>query len=587
MSTGSAAIPTTHTRIADFGVSIRRRTAVGIVFAVLAAKLAFLVVLALNSAFVMDEYAMAVHGLFSIDHLYKEIWPAKTVLYAPIFRIPHLLAEGAAEIMLVARAQMSAVAVGALALLYLVARQIGRSRLEALLIVVVVLTFRSHIEWAFMVRPEPVALLYGLAALWLVTRRRGGLGLCLVAGLISGVAFLTLQKAAYLNLALGLALVGDGIARRVFRDAIASGAALLLGWGVVVGAYYLFFMALGADFTRTLDYTLAGPALQNALIGHEAYEGGLRRYLVQTVMRDAPLYLLCAAGLVMSGSRLLKMDRSERRAWIFTLVISILISFHRAPWPYNFVLAVPFLALWSVVPFQAVPATRIRARRVMIRVTIALVGVSFLYNVHYLSHDNALQSQAARRAESLLRPGDRYSDGVGMLVNRTQAGSRLPGQVFSWDRPTILSIRGMTEQGDMKYFERIFDGAPKVWIQTYRSDKLEEFLAPFMERAYVPIFPNVLIAGIELRPGVETEFQNWWPGRYRLYRADGTSAAGELTLDGRRMEGSFRVVKGRHNVLLMNGDAPLYLLPADIEGVPFNMTTARARQKLFDRVYTY
>ena len=125
-----------------------------------------------------------------------------------------------------------------------------------------------------MVRPEPVALFYGLAALWLVTRRQSGLGLCLLAGLISGVAFLTLQKAAYLNLALGLALVGDGLARRAFRDAIAAGAALVLGWGIVVGAYYLFFTALGAEFTRTVDYTLAGPALQNALAGPRTTRAG-------------------------------------------------------------------------------------------------------------------------------------------------------------------------------------------------------------------------------------------------------------------------------------------------------------------------
>ncbi len=41
--------------------------------AFLATNLAFSVVLAFNSAFVMDEYWMVVHGLFNIDHLYKEI----------------------------------------------------------------------------------------------------------------------------------------------------------------------------------------------------------------------------------------------------------------------------------------------------------------------------------------------------------------------------------------------------------------------------------------------------------------------------------------------------------------------------------
>ncbi len=169
------------------------RVAMRLLLVFLAAKLVLLVALALNSAFVMDEYWMVVHGLLSTDNLYKEIWPSKTLLYTPFFRIPHLLAEDAVEIMLLARAQMTAVAMGALGLFYLVARQIGRSRLEALFLVALVLSFRSQIEWAFITRPEPLALLYALAALWLVTRGRGGLGLCLAAELVSGIAVLTLR----------------------------------------------------------------------------------------------------------------------------------------------------------------------------------------------------------------------------------------------------------------------------------------------------------------------------------------------------------------------------------------------------------
>ena len=108
------------------GALTRPGALVRILLVYLSAKLILLVTLALNSAFVMDEYWMVVHGLFSVDHLYKEHWPSKTVLYAPVFRIAHHLGEGAVEIMLLARAQMSVVAMGALGLLYLVARQIGR-----------------------------------------------------------------------------------------------------------------------------------------------------------------------------------------------------------------------------------------------------------------------------------------------------------------------------------------------------------------------------------------------------------------------------------------------------------------------------
>jgi hypothetical protein len=382
-----------------------------------------------------------------------------------------------------------------------------------------------------------------------------------------------------------LALVGDGLVRRAWKDAVASGAALVLGWGLVVGAYYLFFMALGADFERTLGHSLAGPALQNMLIGHQAYVGGLRSFLGQVVGRDLLLYLLCAAGLVMSGRRLLRMDSPERRAWTFSLVIAILIFSHRSPWPYNFILAVPFLGLWGTVPLWAMPATwRVPCVAV---ICVAVGFMSFLNNARYLNHDNALQNQMVRRVESLLQPEDRYFDGIGMVVDRQHAGWNLPGQVVSWDQPTILQIRAAAEQGDLRHFERIFGGAPKVWILTYRSDALGEWLTPYLEESYVPIYSNVLITGVELLPGDTVAFQNWWPGAYRLYRADGTPAETGLEIGGRWVEGPLRLEKGRHSLRLTDGVGPLYLLPADIEGVTFDMTAPREQEVLFDRVYTF
>ncbi len=585
MTDGIAAVPSMNSGNSLIRTLSRPGVALRIAAAFIAAKLIFLVALALNSAFVMDEYWTVVHGLFGLDHLYKDIWPAKTVLYAPFFRLPHLLGEGAVGIMLTARALMAAAAIGALWLLYLVARQIGRSRLEAAFIVALVLSFRSQIEWAFLARPEPLALLYATAALWLATRGRGGLGLSLAAGLVSGIAFLTLQKAAYFNLALGLALVGDGLMRRAWKDAVAAGAALVLGWAAVVGAYYLFFLGLGADLGRMLGYSLAGPALENALVGHQAYGDGLRSFLFRIVGNDLLLYLLCGAGLVMSASRLRRMASGERRAWIFSVAIAILIFSHRSPWPYNFILAVPFLGLWGAVPFHTMPAAR-RVPR-LAAVCLLVGALSFFYNIRYLGHDNAFQNQTVRRAESLLRPADRYFDGIGMVVDRQQAGGNLPGQVISWDQLTISMIQAAAERGDLAHFASIFEGAPKVWILSYRTQALDDVLMPYLERSYVPIFANILITGVELMPGETATFRNWWPGTYRLYRADGTPAAAGLEVDGRRAEGPLRLERARYGLRLADGVEPLYLLPADIEGVRFDMTAPREQQALFPQTYTY
>jgi hypothetical protein len=585
MSDGIVAASATNSDGSLIGALSKPSALARILLVFIAAKLVVLVILAVNTTFLMDEYWTVVHGLIGVDHLYKEIWPSKTVLYAPLFRLAHLVGDGAVEIMLLARAEITVVAFATLGLIYLVARQLGRSRLEALFIVAMVLAFRSYIEWAFIARPEPLALLYGMAALWLATRPRGGLGACFAAGLVSGIAFLTLQKAAYLNLALGLALVGDGLARRSWKDAGASGAALVLGWVLPVGAYYLFFVALGADFGRMLGYSMAGPALENALTGHQAYVNDLRSYLRKVVGYDLVLYLLCAAGIVMGARRLLRMTSAERRAWIFTLVIAILVFAHRSPWPYNFVLVVPFLGLWGAIPLRAMVAS---GRTRLVAFICIIVGLmSILFNVLYLGHDNGLQNQTVRRAEALLHPDDGYFDGIGMVVNRRHAGWDLPGQVISWDQYSIQQIRAAAERGNLKQIQRIFDGAPKVWILTYRSDALRDWLKPYLEGSYVPIYANILLTGAELAPRDTVTFQNWWPGEYRLYRADGTPVNTDLEVDDRPVEGPIRLEKGQHNLRLVNGEETLYFLPADIEGVAFDMTAPRAQEDLFDEVYTY
>ncbi len=374
--------------------------------------------------------------------------------------------------------------------------------------------------------------------------------------------------------------MGDGLARRSLREAVASGAALVLGWGLAVGAYYLVFLLLGADFGRALGHTFAGPALRNALAGHLAYPGGLRSFLGQMLARDLGLYLLCAAGLLLRARHFLGMGRAERRAWIFTLVITALVFAHRAPWPYNFVMAIPFLGLWGAVPVRAMPAGRPRARFALGAAVATVMALSFVRNVHYLDHDNRVQTETMRRAEALLGPGDGYADGIRMLATRRDVVPRW------WDRATIADIRAAAEAGDMSHFERIFAGAPKVWILSYRTRALGEFLRPYLDNAYVPIFPNILIAGAELAPGREVTFEARWPGAYRLYRADGTPAEARLVVDGARAAAPVNLPVGPHALRLGPAPGPLYLLPADID-IPFDLSAPREPRVLFDRVYTF
>ncbi|TIP65822.1 MAG: hypothetical protein E5X63_46850, partial [Mesorhizobium sp.] len=51
---------------------------------------------------------------------------------------------------------------------------------------------------------------------------------------------------------------------------------------------------------------------------------------------------------------------------------------------------------------------------------VTAVVLSFVSNIVYLRFNNAAQLELVARAESLLAPGDRYFDGIGMLPNRSE-----------------------------------------------------------------------------------------------------------------------------------------------------------------------
>src|SRR5262249_54292879 len=155
--------------------------------------------------------------------------------------------------------------------------------------------------------------------------------------------------------------------------------------------------------------------------------------------------------------------------------------------------------------------------------------------IQVLNHNNAFQNETVRRAERLLGPGDTYFDGIGMLVARQHAGSTLPGQVVSWDTPAINALKAAPARGNVSHFGPIFAGVPKLWILSYRTRAVGDILTPYLVDAYIPIYPNVLIAGRALDGGGEIVFRVRWPGRYRLVDAAGRPSEAVFEVDGKLM----------------------------------------------------
>ncbi|MFQ5773866.1 MAG: hypothetical protein ACE5GS_05060 [Kiloniellaceae bacterium] len=546
----------------------------------IAVKVALLFVLGVNAQYLMDEYAMARHALLIDQNPYQDVWPHKTLFYAYLYRIAFWLGGDSVEVMRFARIETLAVALASLALLYAIARNLGRSRLEAGLALCVALGFSTLMERAFMVRPEPLALLFGLGALWAVTRGAVRPSACLLAGLLSGAAFLTTQKAVYLNLALGLALVAEGLLDRSPRRALAWGALLVLGWAAMLAAYVGHFALAGAEPADVLNRVFFGPPSENAVRGHEVYEN-LRYFVWQTFSRNVPQYVFSLFGWLLAAATLRGRFPGERVALVFTAVVSGLVyGLHPAPWPYNFVLAIPFLALWSPLVLEPVRRGPERTRALLVAAVLAIMSLSVVRNIAYLEHDNAAQNETVRRAERLLAPGEPYFDGIHMVVTR-------PHATDLWlQRSELLEILAGAKRGDYSTIERVLAEGPKVWILSYRTKTIEDVLRPYLERSYVAVAPNLLLSGVALPGPGETVFETRWGGVYRLRAGDGTPSPAELFVDGRRLSGAVALEPGRHSLRLAEGAGPLYLLPADLAG-PVQIPPEPNQTPLFPDAHVY
>jgi hypothetical protein len=270
-----------------------------------------------------------------------------------------------------------------------------------------------------------------------------------------------------------------------------------------------------------------------------------------------------------------------RIAWIFTTIIAVLIyGYHPAPWPYNLVMAIPFLALW--IP-SLLELRRYRAERTRLLVLAGLLIIatpSFARSLRYLDHDNSYQAQVMVAAERLLAPGERYFDGVHMIVTRPHATS------FWLQRSGVLDIRAAAERGDFSMLERIFAEQPKLVILSYRTRGIAAALAPFLARSYLPVAPNILLTGAAVSADAPAVFEVRWAGAYRLYDAQGRPSPARFTLDGREAEGPVQLETGPHALRLAQDAGPLYLLPANLVQ-PVAVLPAPAQKPLFDRAHEF
>lgn len=480
----------------------------------LASMFAMFAATSLRARFVMDEFGLLQGARYLLQApLYHGVDPIKTVLatsvYAPLTKL-----DSALTMVLAARLLGLLAACGSLLLVYQAARALWPRSYPAPLAVLLALSFSNYFERAFRIRTDTLALPFALGAFLLLVRPRPCRWHAPVAGMLLGVAFLCTQKAIYFLAAFLFALVAARWSSNGWRSALRNGFGLALGWAVAFLLYSVWFG--GWKWWSVVLQVLLGPRYIFSGTGSYA---GLDSFIYQTLTRNLVPYGLSLVGLLITVVGWRRVGTAQRFAALATAGTTLLVFIHTQPWPYVFVWAQVFLALWVVPLVERLAARPHPIGRHAPMIAVALAALSLPRQIRYLDHDNHLQLQVLAQAERLLAPTDRYFDGIGMVVNRSIAGSY---PWWSWEVPNLHRMVAALNKGDDRLPREIVAAHPKLWIINYRLDAVAGLVDQMVAGGYVRISPAILLTGTPWPAGAETqEFACRWPGRYRLYDATG------------------------------------------------------------------
>lgn len=518
----------------------------------IAIKVALIFVFAWHIRIIMDEFAQVGYAKYFANGLFDTIQPPKAVGFAVFYKLAHLTGWDAVSIILIGRMQTALLACGTLLMVYSCARALGEQRLRALFIVLVLLCFTNFMERIFRTRSEPLALFFALTAILVILRGHALTARKIfIAGILSGLAFLVTQKSAYFNLALGLGLVIEAMLRKDIFTAIVRGFYLTAGWLLSAIAYCFIFG--GSDPLHIAQSLIFGP-IDVAVYGSDAYYG-IRVYVLQTLLDNTFLYLLCFSGMVIALKRWKVSNEKTRIALIFSFVITTLVFTHNQPWPYVFIMALPFISLWSLAPldYLFVHNRMPFLKLFFLTVTTLTILSSYFINISYLKIDNVQQLELVSRAEALLKPGEKYFDGIGMLPNRLE-----PTTLWL---DAIYVLKTIREGKKSEAWQVFTQSPPKMIIWTNRMTGIHPFIAKAIDNSYVKVAPNIRLAGRLLHIGQQEEFKVPLAGRYQLYSETGAAVSAHVKVEGITITPPITLSADRKMITLLDGPEKALLLP--------------------------
>jgi len=449
----------------------------------------FLALLTAIAALLFLNYRLVLYAQYETDEFLHSAWggdlhvgipayapemPGKTRLSLVLFSLPFKMTNRMADILLINRHAVFFVVIASLYVLFLLHGNVFGSRRGALWAVFWTLACTTFIERGFRVRSDMVATAFALVGVHQFLVGRPSVR-AWAAGAWMSLAFCTTQKSAYFILSF---IVAFWVAYRLAgENALREFSRFALG-GLAVFAGYVLAFGRGGNYATVLKTTFFSDLVMDTALGRNY--GALAPYYWQTFARNIAFYCLAFAGLgyILRGWR--SNPWPQNFLAVFTAVLLGCMTIHREPWPYVFVMVIPFLGCFAGWISEAVlQALRTTDRMVAVPALVLLFTVGVESIVRHVAHFQiTCFPQLDVRHASLGVAGDSLP-GLSRQVDRSM-GYRRAGA------PAAAARRAM--QGDHLQFSHCRAAArfPAVPGRSLRSARPERLRVRMRGKCFAP-----------------------------------------------------------------------------------------------------
>jgi hypothetical protein len=379
-----------------------------------------------------------------------------------------------------------------------------------------------------------------------------------VEGGLLGIAFLISQKSVYYILLYYFSIIAAYWIENKKGFWCKRMALSILGLLVVWSIFAFWLWTQGA-----LPYFYQQNIQRAFHVGIQSNVYNTYEYLLRFGVRNLPsaFLLVLAFGCLFSWKKSFSQPRLNLWLIIHALGLFGVLFFHKARFPFFFLIAIPILGIFVSVQMHAFSKN--------LRISFLVVGLVAAYplflSTNLWKNSAGYQYEVLQACEAYLRPEDSYFDGIGMVFTRTKA-----------------SQLNMTARTIQEYYEGQYPRLIPEWkhnqckliIRNYRVKRLKDPEKSFIVDNYYPVeeSAHIMLPGKLLTPG-ETELEIHIEGTYKLLNGSDKG----ITIDDTTITDRIYLSRGKHQYSLELHRNPVVLIDSSVDRFQKRMNHARSQ----------